>query len=139
MKYLLDTNICIHLFRGRYSIAECIEKHGWDNCCISEITKAELLLCEELAIRKGKNVPQGAVGRFVSSIEVIPISNGIELFASEKARLLCLGTPIEDFDLLIACTAVSNNCVLVSENTKHLNRIQGLRIENWVKRQAPRP
>ena len=78
-------------------------------------------------------------GNIVSSIEVIPISNGIELFASEKARLLCLGTPIEDFDLLIACTAVSNNCVLVSENTKHLNRIQGLRIENWVKRQAPRP
>ena len=43
MKYLLDTNICIHWLRGKYSIAERIQERGLDNCCISEITKAELL------------------------------------------------------------------------------------------------
>lgn len=134
MRYLLDTNICIHLFKGRYSVAERIQEHGWGNCCISEITKAELLLGEELALRKGRNVPRGAVGRFVSSIEVIPISDGIEIFASEKARLICSGTGIEDFDLLIASTAIANNCILVSENTRHLDRIRGIRLENWAER-----
>ena len=57
MKYLLDTNICIHLFRGRFAVADRIQDVGWDNCYISEITKAELLLGEELALRKGKKVP----------------------------------------------------------------------------------
>lgn len=134
MKYLLDTNICIHLFRGRFAIAEKIQEHGWENCCISEITKAELLLGEEIAIRKGKKVPVGAIKRFVSSIEVIPISEGIEIFAKEKARLICCGAQLEDFDLLIATCAIANNCILISENVKHLSRIQGLRLENWIKR-----
>ena len=134
MKYLLDTNICIHLFRGQHSIADHIQEHQWENCCISEITKAELLLGEELALRRGKNVPKGAVGKFVAAIEVLPISEGIELFAREKARLTCQGSPIEDFDLLIACTAIAHNCILVSENLKHMDCIEGLRVENWVER-----
>ena len=134
MNYLLDTNICIHLFRGRFSVADCIQKCGWDNCCISEITKAELLLGEEIALRRGLNVPIGAVRRFISSIEVIPISDGIEIFAREKARLISSGEQIEDFDLLIASTAIANNSILVSENLKHMGRIQGIRLENWVER-----
>ena len=134
MKYLLDTNICIHLFRGRFSVADCIQKCGWDNCFISEITKAELLLGEEIALRRGLNVPIGAVRRFISSIEVIPISDGIEIFAREKARLISSGEQIEDFDLLIASTAIANNSILVSENLKHMGRIQGIRLENWVER-----
>lgn len=134
MNYLLDTNICIHLFRGQFSVADRIQQQGWENCCISEITKAELLFGEEIALRKGRNVRAGAVKKFVSSIEVIPISDGIELFAKEKARLYCQETLIEDFDLLVACCAIANNCILVSENLKHLSRIQGLRLENWIER-----
>ena len=41
---------------------------------------------------------------------------------------------IEDFDLLIASTAIANNSILVSENLKHMGRIQGIRLENWVER-----
>ena len=85
-------------------------------------------------IAKGKECAQGAVGKFVAAIEVLPISEGIELFAREKARLTCQGLPIEDFDLLIACTAIAHNCILVSENLKHMDRIEGLRAENWVER-----
>ena len=134
MKYLLDTNICIHLFLGQFSVADSIQEHGWKNCCISEITKAELFLGEEIALRRGLNVPIGAVRRFISSIEVIPISDGIEIFAREKARLISSGEQIEDFDLLIASTAIANNSILVSENLKHMGRIQGIRLENWVER-----
>ena len=85
-------------------------------------------------MRRGLNVPIGAVRRFISSIEVIPISDGIEIFAREKARLISSGEQIEDFDLLIASTAIANNSILVSENLKHMGRIQGIRLENWVER-----
>ncbi len=41
---------------------------------------------------------------------------------------------ISDFDLLIGCTAIENNLIMVTENFKVFNRIQGIKIENWIKR-----
>ncbi len=40
---------------------------------------------------------------------------------------------IDDFDLLIAATALTKNFVLVTNNEKHFNKIEGLPIENWTK------
>ena len=41
---------------------------------------------------------------------------------------------IEDFDLFIGCTAIAMGYTLVTENVKHLSRLQGITIENWVQR-----
>ena len=41
-RYLLDTNICIYLFKKRHHILERMNQVGWENCYISEITLAEL-------------------------------------------------------------------------------------------------
>ena len=38
MKYLLDTNICVHFLRGKYEIDKTIKEKGLENCYISEIT-----------------------------------------------------------------------------------------------------
>ena len=40
--YLLDTNICIFLLRGKYDVDKKIDSVGFENCAISEITVAEL-------------------------------------------------------------------------------------------------
>ena len=40
--YLLDTNICIFLLRGKYDVDKKIDSVGLENCAISEITVAEL-------------------------------------------------------------------------------------------------
>lgn len=44
------------------------------------------------------------------------------------------GVPIDDFDLFIGATALAHNFVLVTENIKHLGKIKGTEIENWIKR-----
>lgn len=36
--YLLDTNICIYLFKGKYNLMDKILEVGMENCYISEIT-----------------------------------------------------------------------------------------------------
>lgn len=41
---------------------------------------------------------------------------------------------IDEFDLLIAATALAGDYVLVTDNVKHFQRIEGLRIENWITR-----
>ena len=39
---------------------------------------------------------------------------------------------LDDFELAIAATALSYNLILVTNNTDHFSRIDGLRLENWT-------
>lgn len=133
MTYLLDTNICVHWLRGQYDVDKAIDRVGIDNCRISEITAAELLTGANLAlVRGGKKDSIDIVKKFIALLKPIPISDAIELYAQEKARLRSEGLVIEDFDLLIGCSAISAGAVLVSENSSHLQRIHGIRLENWI-------
>ena len=56
MKYLLDTNICIHFFRGKFNLIEKLDEIGLDNCAISEITLAELVFGAENSLSIQKNL-----------------------------------------------------------------------------------
>ena len=42
---------------------------------------------------------------------------------------------ISDFDLLIACTAVEKDLIMVTENTREFERVSNIKIENWIKRE----
>jgi len=53
------------------------------------------------------------------------------LAARQKASLRKAGTPVEDFDLLIGCTALCDNRILLTGNRKHMERIEGLELEDW--------
>jgi tRNA(fMet)-specific endonuclease VapC len=41
------------------------------------------------------------------------------------------GTMLDDFDLIIAATALALNLTLVSNNERHFARIEGLKLVNW--------
>lgn len=134
-QYLLDTNVCIFLLRGQYDIDKKLDHVGLENCCISEITEAELKYGAELGRRKGLKQRAEHLNEFLASIKILPISDAIDLYASEKARLRLAGTPADDdFDLLIGCTAIVNDMVMVTENLKHFKDFSGIRLENWIKR-----
>jgi len=128
----LDTNICIFLFKGKYNLNDRINKIGFKNCCISEITLAELKYGAECSDRVFEN--NKMVNEFANELTILPIYNSLSLYAKEKARLRKAGNLIDDFDLLIGVTAVANNMILVSDNEKHLKRISKLKIENWIAR-----
>ena len=51
--------------------------------------------------------------------------------AKIRAELESTGKPIGPYDILIAGTAVSSNCVLVTHNTKEFSRVKNLNIEDW--------
>lgn len=57
----------------------------------------------------------------------------LPLYAEEKARLQKAGKIISEFDLLIATTAVHHGMTLVTNNTKHMERVEGIQLENWTK------
>lgn len=134
-QYLLDTNVCVFLLRGQYDIDKKLDNVGLENCYISEITEAELKYGAELGRRKGLKRRVEHLNEFLTSINILPISGAIDLYASEKARLRLAGTPADDdFDLLIGCTAIVNDMVMVMENVKHFKDYTGIRLENWIER-----
>lgn len=130
--YLLDTCICVFLFRNKYDIEKRLEEIGTSQCYISEVTLAELTYGAYKSNRVQENLD--LINRFVSRINIVPFIETIDFFAQEKNRLRALGTPIEDFDLLIAAAAYARDLTLVTDNVKHFQYIQGLKMENWVKR-----
>jgi len=132
MKYLLDTNICIHFFRGKYNLVEKIELEGLINCAISEITLAELVFGAENSLHPEKN--HKIVEEFTNRLTILPIYDSIRIYGKEKARLRKSGTMISDFDLLIGCTSVEKELTMITENVSEFERISNIKIENWIKR-----
>ena len=131
-RYLLDTCICVFLFRQKYGVAERLSKLNPEQCYVSEVTIAELTYGAYKSDRVGENLQ--LIEELVSVINVIPFAESIEIYAKEKVRLRALGTPVDDFDLLIAAAAVQQEMVLVTDNIKHFKNIENLEIENWIER-----
>lgn len=132
MKYLLDSNICIHFFRGKFGIIDKLNEVGIENCAISEITLAELVFGAEKSNNPKKN--HKIIEQFIDQLTILPIFDAIPTYGKEKARLQNIGKMISDFDLLIGCTAIENKLIMVSENVKEFERIEKIKLENWVKR-----
>ncbi|MGD8781476.1 MAG: PIN domain-containing protein [Ignavibacteria bacterium] len=99
MKYLLDTNIYIHFFRGQFNLIEKLENVGLRNCAISEITLAELVFGAENSSNPRKNLE--LIEIFTDQISLFPIINSVYRYGKEKVRLRKSGIMISDFDLLI--------------------------------------
>jgi tRNA(fMet)-specific endonuclease VapC len=131
-KYLLDTDISVFYLRGKYNVNQKLKEIiGYDNCFISEITLAELKYGAELSEKTDENLR--SVNEFANKIGVLPIFNSLDLYAKEKARLRKIGNIIDDFDLLIGCSAIKNGLILVTNNENHFERIKNIKIENWIK------
>jgi tRNA(fMet)-specific endonuclease VapC len=129
-KYLFDTNICIYFLKGLFNLDKKIENAGLSNCFVSEITIAELKFGAENSENQEKN--RKTVDQFVNKFTIIPIFNSLDVYAKEKSRLRKKGLPLDDFDLLIGATAISNNLTLVTRNVSDFERLKGIQIENWV-------
>lgn len=131
-KYLLDTNICIFLMKGKYGVKERIVSVGIENCFMSVITLAELYFGAAFSGHKEEKMV--AVSELEELFDILSIRTALDIFADDKAFLRHEGLLIDDFDLLIGATAKANQMVLVTDNVKHLSRIPDIQIENWVVR-----
>ena len=70
--------------------------------------------------------------RLSFGIRILPINPCFELYAKEKARLKREGTHIGEFDLIIGCTAINSQMIMTTRNTKHLEKIDNIILENWI-------
>ena len=132
-RYMLDTNICAFWLRDKYDVKYRVNEVGMENCYISEITVAELKFGKEYGkLKGGPKYKDQKLDEFFNDINVLPIAPIFDLYGVEKARLRMAGTPTSDYDLLIGCTAVAEDMVMVTQNVKDFKNIKGIKIENWI-------
>ena len=128
-RFMLDTDSVSFAIRGQGRVGARIVQHQPPELCISAITVAELRYGADLL---GARRLHESIDRFVGDFEILPFNDACTwrygAIASELAKR---GTPIGDFDVLIAAHAVTVDATLVTNNVKHFSRVRGLRVENW--------
>jgi tRNA(fMet)-specific endonuclease VapC len=132
MNYLLDTNICIYLIKKRPPEALAhFSLHSPQDVAISTITLFEL----EYGVEKSqyRQRSQDALAKFLLPLNLVDLDRSAAADAAIiRAELERKGLPIGPYDLLIAGLARSQNMTLVTNNTKEFEKVDGLRLENWV-------
>ncbi len=128
---LLDTDVCISLLRGNQTVIAHRKKFT-DQIAVSFMTVAELYYGAEKSANLLKN--RTVVEQFLLTVRIVNSNKAImKRFGRLKAYLENQGSPLDDADLFIAATALETCNLLVTGNIKHFNRIDELKIDNWLK------
>ena len=132
MKFLLDTNIVSDLIRNpQGKCAARIAAVGESNVCTSIIAASELRYG---ALKKKSLRLTRQLEAVLSVLEVAPFEPRADaLYAKVRTKLETAGAPIGGNDLLIASHALALGLALVTGNEREFARVDGLKIENWLK------
>jgi tRNA(fMet)-specific endonuclease VapC len=130
--YLIDTDILVYSLKGHAAVMDHLERTATAPKAISVISYGELLYGARKSTRADENLAR--VRRLGEILPVIDVSPAImEAFGSLKARLEADGRRLDDFDLVIAATAITFGYRLVTNNERHFSRVDGLHLVNWTK------
>jgi len=132
MRYLLDTNIVSDLVRNPAGkVAQRIRTVGEAHVCTSVIVAAELRYG---AAKKGSLRLSSQLEAVLGALEVLPFEAPADsAYGLLHTRLEKAGRPIGGNDLLIAAQALALGTTIVTDNEKEFARVEGLRLENWVR------
>lgn len=135
-RYLLDTNIISEIVRqgGGSVVLDRITGIGEANICTSAIVASELRYG---AAKKGSELLSEKVERALRNIDILPYAAGAShTYGTLRTSLERAGRVIGANDMLIAAHALSLGAILVTDNIAEFARIQGLRVENWLRASA---
>lgn len=132
MKYLLDTNICIALIRYKpAALLQQLTSHQPGDVGISSITLAELVHGAEKSAQVERNM--SALQQFLLPLELADFDQGAALaYGKIRAELERGGQIIGSMDILIAAHALSLDVILVTNNIREFQYVNGLTLEDWL-------
>jgi len=128
--FLLDTDTCIDVLRGRRNVLRKLQASSPDDCAVSSITVFELYAGTLLSAHPGRE--RVKVERFLDQLSVIAFDRvAAQHAANIRVELQRNGSTIGAYDLLIAAEAMRSGLTLVSSNEREFGRIPSLRLESW--------
>lgn len=130
-KYILDSDILIYFLKGHKDVVESMTKIPISNLYITRVNYTELLYGAYNSTKVEENLK--TIIPFLENFKVLEFDKeSSEVFAKTKASLKQKGKIIADMDLMIASISLKNQFTLVSNNTKHFERIEKLDLKNWI-------
>lgn len=132
MTYLLDTNICIYALKNRPpQVLDRLRTVGMASVALSVITVLELRQGAEKSQQRAANHER--LDFFLAPMKILAFDEEAALVGARiRAHLERHGTPIGDYDSLIAAQALARDLILITNNVREFERVPGLQFENWA-------
>ena len=128
MKFLLDSNAIIALFKGHAGFLARVRQYQPQDFGVPSIVAHELFY----GAYQGQRTLESLARVEALAFEVLEFDREDARAAGElRASLAKAGTPIGPYDVLIAGQAVARELTLVTHNRSEFQRVEGLRIEDW--------
>ena len=131
--YLLDTNILSYFLRdshpGLYArMAQVLERK---EAVISAITRAEVRFGQSRMTLQDKR--RRHIDLLLEQLPTLPWTQAAaDAYGTLKMQLQSMGRPIGELDTQIAAHALAENLSLVTHNTRHFEKVPGLKLEDWM-------
>jgi tRNA(fMet)-specific endonuclease VapC len=132
MKFMLDTNMCIHLIKHRpQRLLNKFDRTPVGDIGISCVTLAELEYGVAKSSRSERN--REALRKFVTPLEIAFFDQpAAAVYGKVRALLESKGKLIGSMDMLIAAHALSLGVRVVTNNETEFKRVPGLKVDNWL-------
>ncbi len=129
--YLLDTNMVIYIQRGVPGVLQRLAAVGRRHVALPSLVVAELAYGVEKSTHQARN--RERLEQLLVEMTVLPWAHtAMWHYARHFHALRRQGQLIGHMDLLISSQALAENAILVTNNTREFERIDGLKLENWA-------
>jgi tRNA(fMet)-specific endonuclease VapC len=129
LAYLVDTDWAIHWLHSNELIQQRVEELRGQGLALSAVSLAELW--EGVHYSRDPQESERQLHDFLRRVSLIGIdAETCKLFGKERGRLRTEGKRVGDFDLMIGITARRHDLTLLTNNRRHFENVEGLRIES---------
>lgn len=128
---LLDTNICIYIINTKPAgVLQRFQQYRLGDIGVCSVVAAELAYG---VAKSGSSRNREALEMFLAPITILPFDEAaVWAYGKLRAELERMGTPIGSLDTMIAAHALSQQSLLVTNNTREFSKVPGLQLGNWA-------
>jgi tRNA(fMet)-specific endonuclease VapC len=128
---LLDTNICIYIINAKPpAVLKRFRQYRIGDIGLCSVVAAELAF----GVAKSDSARnRQALEMFLAPLIILPFDTAAAwVYGDLRADLERRGTPIGSLDTMIAAHALSQQALLISNNTREFSKVPDLQLDNWV-------
>ena len=128
---LLDTNTCIYIINAKPpAVLARFRQYRLGDIGLCSVVAAELAF----GVAKSESTRnRQALQMFLAPLTIMPFdAAAVWIYGDLRADLERRGTPIGSLDTMIAAHALSQQALLVTNNTREFAKVPGLQLDNWV-------
>ena len=128
---LLDTNICIYIINAKPpTVLARFQQYRLGDIGLCSVVAAELAFG---VAKSGSARNRQALEMFLAPLTILPFdAAAVWTYGDLRADMERRGTPIGSLDTMIAVHALSQQALLITNNTREFAKVPGLQIDNWV-------